>query len=371
MRVLLVGATGVVGRRAAAELVRSDEIETLFLAARSMDAIGHLAGAVGGTAGKVRPLVLDATDKESLVPAFKEMDVVASCAGPAYLTEEPSVDAAIAAAVPYLSTCDDYPATEAIMGLEGVEQAEAPVVSGCAMSPGLSSMLVARAAAELDEVQGIEVAVAASAADPSGHASALQLLAAFSGAAPMISEGELVVERAATDPTRIYFPEPVGWTETFWCGHPVVLTMRNTYPGARRISFRLGLTEKSAMDAVRASVAARLVDSDKKRRAWLKLSAPMRPVIERIPPLGAPWTAVRVDVTGTRSGSPAHVVFGVVDHLSNLAAIPLAHAALELGAGRAHGTGLRAPEEALEITSFLRKLARRGIRIARLEPHAL
>jgi saccharopine dehydrogenase-like NADP-dependent oxidoreductase len=368
---LLIGATGVVGRRVAAELVRSEEVETLFVAARTMSAVGRVAGAIGGPESRVRPLVLDASDQESLVPAFKEVDVVASCAGPTYLTEEASVAAALAAAVPYVSTCDDYPATEVVMGLEGLHQSRVPVVSGCAMSPGISSMLVARAASELDEVHGIEIAVAASSADPSGPASALHLLAAFSGDAPMVSENELVIERAATDPTRIYFPEPVGWTETFWCGHPEVLTMRNTYPGAKRISFRLGLTEKAAMDAVRASVAARLVGSERRRRAWLRLSAPLRPVIERIPPLGAPWTAVRVDVTGNRSESPTHVTFGVVDHLSNLAAIPLAHATVELGAGRGAGTGLRAPEEVLEVTPFLQKLSRRGIRIARLEPHAL
>jgi saccharopine dehydrogenase-like NADP-dependent oxidoreductase len=371
VKVLLIGATGVVGRRVAAELVRSKEIETLFVAARTMNAVGRLAGAIGGTAGKVRPLVLDATDDESLVPAFKEMDVVASCAGPTYLTEESSVSAALAASVPYVSTCDDHPATEAVMGLEGLEKSTVPVMSGCAMSPGISSMLVARAASELDEVRGIEVAVAASSADPSGPAFALHLLAAFSGDAPLVSESELVTERASTDPMRIYFPEPVGWTETFWCGHPEVLTMRRSYPGTRQISFRQGLTEKAAMDTVRASVATGLVGSERRRKAWLRLSAPVRPLIERIPPLGAPWTAVRVDVTGNRSKSPAHVTFGVVDHLSNLAAIPLAHATVELGAGRAAGTGLRAPEEALEVTPFLQKLSRRGIRIARLEPHAL
>jgi saccharopine dehydrogenase-like NADP-dependent oxidoreductase len=371
MRVLLIGATGVVGRRAAAELARSEEIETLFVAARTMDVVGRLAGSIGGSAGKVRPLVLDATDYESLVPAFKEMDVVASCAGPAYLTEETSVAAALAAAVPYVSTCDDHPVTEAVMGLLGIEEAVAPVVSGCAMSPGISNMLVAKAASELDDVRGIEIAVAASSNDPSGPASELHLLAAFSGEAPMVAEGELVTERASTDPMRIYFPEPVGWTETFWCGHPEVLTMKTRYPNATRISFRLGLTEKAAMDTVRAAVAAGLVGTERKRRAWLRLSAPVRPLIERIPPLGAPWTAVRVDVTGTRSKSPAHITFGVVDHLSNLAAIPLAHATEALGAGRAAGRGLTAPEDALEITPFLHRLSRRGIRIARLEPHAL
>ena len=371
MRALLIGATGVVGRRVAAELARNEEIETLFVAARTMDVVGRLAGAIGGSAGKIRPLVLDVTDYESLVPAFKEMDVVASCAGPAYLTEETSVAAALAAAVPYVSTSNDYPVTEAVMGLQGIDEAAAPVLSGCAMSPGISNMLVAKAAAKLDEVRGIEIAVAASSNDPRGPASELHLLTALSGVAPMIAEGELVTERASTDPMRIYFPEPVGWTETFWCGHPEVLTMRARYPTATRISFRLGLTEKAAMDAVRASVAAGLVGTERKRRAWLRLSSPLRPVIERIPPLGAAWTAVRVDVTGTRSKSPAHITFGVVDHLTNLAAIPLAHATEALGAGRAGGRGLTAPEDALEITPFLQRLSRRGIRIAQLEPHPL
>jgi saccharopine dehydrogenase-like NADP-dependent oxidoreductase len=371
VNVLLIGATGVVGRRAAGELVRSAEIDTLFVAARSMNTLGRLAATINGQAGKVRSLVLDATNAETLVPAFEQVDVVVSCAGPAYLTEEPSVAAALAAAVPYVSTCNDHSATEAVARLDGLEKATTPVMSGFALSPGISNMLVAKAASELDEVRGIEVAVAASSADPSGPASTIHLLAAFSGDAPMVSEGELVSEPASTQPVRVYFPEPVGWTETFWCGHPEVLTMQSTYPGATRISFRLGLTEKAAMDAVRASVALGLVGSDVRRRAWVRLVDPVRPLVERIPPLGAPGSAVRVDVTGTRSGSPAHITLGVTDHLTNLAALPLAYATVELGAGRATGTGFIAPENALEIKPFLQSLSRRGVRIARLEPHPL
>jgi saccharopine dehydrogenase-like NADP-dependent oxidoreductase len=371
VNVLLVGATGVVGRRVAAELVRSEEIDTLFVAARTMTTLGRLAGTISGRARKVRPLVLDATNPDSLVPAFEQMDVVASCAGPAYLTEEPSVAAALAAAVPYVSTCNDHAATESLGELDELESATIPVMSGCGMSPGISNMLVARAAAELDEVSGIEVAVAASSADPSGPASTLHLLTALAGDAPIVSEGELVMEPAATEPARVYFPEPVGWTETFWCGHPEVITMRKTYPGAARITFRLGLTEKAAMDVVRASVALGLVGSDARRRTWLRMVTPVRPVVERIPPLGAPWSAVRADITGTRSGSPAHITFGVTDHLTNLAAIPLAYATVELGARRATGNGLTAPEVTLGVKPFLQNLSRRGIRIARLEPHPL
>jgi hypothetical protein len=129
----------------------------------------------------------------------------------------------------------------------------------------------------------------------------------------------------------------------------------------------MGLTERAVMDTLRASLATGLLTTDRKRRAWLRMSEPMRPFVEALPPRGAAWTAARVDVRGSKDGRTLTISYGVVDHLANLGSIPLARAAVEL-AGR-KGGGVLAPEQVFEPKPFLNALVQRGIRLARLEPH--
>jgi hypothetical protein len=57
----------------------------------------------------------------------------------------------------------------------------------------------------------------------------------------------------------------------------------------------------------------------------------------------------------------------VVDHLSNLATVPLVCGALEILAGKVP-TGVVVPERAFDPGAFLEKVAERGIRVARLDP---
>jgi hypothetical protein len=63
------------------------------------------------------------------------------------------------------------------------------------------------------------------------------------------------------------------------------------------------------------------------------------------------------------------VSLGVADHLSNLAATTIARAAVHLGSGRFGAPGVHPLDEVLEPRTFLRELAARGVRPARLEPY--
>lgn len=173
--------------------------------------------------------------------------------------------------------------------------------------------------------------------------------------------------RAGTSPRLVYFPDPVGWVETFRSGHPEITTLPKTYPGLRSLRYRLGLTERAAMDVVRAATASGLLATEKQRARMLKMAEPMQPVLEMLPPRGAPWTAARVDVRGQSQGRSTTISLAVVDHLSNLAAVPVVCAALEVASGQAP-TGVMVPEKAFDAASFLRTIGERGIRVARLDP---
>lgn len=294
-------------------------------------------------------------------------DRIVSCAGPGYRLEAASVEGAVEAGVDYLSLNDDLSAAREARGRHGrALDKQVTILSGCGAAPGLSDLLVALAAEGLDEVTEIEISFAASSADGGGEATDLHFVAMLDRAA---RDGSDEAEEGARAPHPVYFPDPVGWIETFPCGHPEQLSVARNYPALSAFRFRIGLAEKAVMDVVRAGIAARLTSGELRRQLWLKSAAPVRPVLEKLSPKAAPWTALRIDVRGRAGGRSKTISYGVVDHLVNLASIPLAQAAVERPTGEP--LGVVSPEQVFEPRSFLRKVAARGLTFARLEPHDL
>jgi lysine 6-dehydrogenase len=368
VKVLLLGATGAHGRRAAAELARSDEVTQLTVAGRHHEDVGRLAQTLGGRGGKVAPEVIDLDERGTARRPTADADVIASCVGPGHY-EAACVEEAIRRRTPYVSLCNDQTATDQVLSLDGAARnAGVSIVSGCGFSPGITNLLVGLAAAELDEVDEVEIDVASSAVDAPGNATMSTFLRDLNGDAGFVSDHVRVHERAGTSPKLVYFPEPVGWVETFRSGHPEVHTLLRRWPDLRSLQFRIGLTERAAMDAARASKSLGLTRSEGGRHGWLKLARAMRPVLAALPPRGPSWTAARVDVWGTSGGGVTTISVGVVDHLANLACVPLAHAATELGSGRVRKEGVHSPDEVFEPKRFLNALTRRGLRMARLDP---
>ncbi|MDQ3940558.1 MAG: saccharopine dehydrogenase NADP-binding domain-containing protein [Actinomycetota bacterium] len=365
MKVLVLGASGVMGRRAAAELARAAEVTSLVLSARDARA-EQLAEILGGIKENISHLQLDVTDRPALQAAMRNVDVVVSCAGPFYLHEVDCVRAAIDTATHYVSLCDDHVVIDRVVAQDAAARdAGITVVSGCGVSPGITNFLVAQAAQELDAVDEIELALAGSSADRSGPATVLHFIVQMSADATFISDYSNDRVPGATAPKLVYFPEPVGWVETFRCGHPEMTTLPLVHGDLRTLRYRAGLTERAAMDVLRASLATGLLSTEQNRRLWLKLSNPVRPLLESMPPRGAAWTGLRVDVHGQTNGRPRTVSFGVVDRLANLATIPLALAAVDVTKER--GRGVRSPEQVFDPKRYLKSLIARGIRIARLE----
>ena len=365
MKVLLLGATGTIGSRAAAEFARSPRVEQLVLMGRDAGRLQTIAQALDRTGDRVHGRALDLGEavRES---AFEGFDVIASCAGPSYRTEFAAAKAAVMAGVSYVSLCDEHVPYERVRALsEAAEAKGCTIVAGCGLSPGLTNMLVAKACDDLDEVEEIDIALARSATESPGPASALHLLYELSAEAPTVSDFQRSSESSGSAPKLVYFPEPVGWTETFRCGHPEAITLPESHP-LRSLTFRIGLTEKATMDAARAFAATGLARREKYRRAFVSVATPLRPVLQRMPPRGPTWTGARVDVRGSKDGRFSTVTLGVVDRLANLAVFPLTQAAFALASGT-HEAGVHPPEDIFDHNAFLTKLYERGLRVARLE----
>lgn len=346
MKVLLLGGTGTIGRRVAAELARSDDVDRLVVAGRDAGRAQQVARLLARPDASVTAASFDALDPGAVERHARGCDVVASAAGPSYVVDAPALEGAARAGASYAGLGDyDSGGTRAPGG--------AVAVVGCGLAPGLAEVMAVLAARRLDEVERVDVATARSITDASGRASALALLHAVDRDAS--SDG-------GHTPALVYFPEPVGWVETVPSRGPAA-------PVAGALaSMRLGLTERVAMDALRASAAVRLGRGERRRRAWLRGARALGPVAAAVPPRGASWSAARVDVRGRAAGRPETVSLGVVDRLVNLASLPLVHTALALAGGRVSRAGVHAAHEVLDPAELLEALGARGVRVARLEP---
>ena len=369
LRVLLLGATGAAGRRTAGELLRQREVEKLWLCGRKASEVERAVHTFGGPSDRVGGRTFDLSGDASHLAAYRDVDIVVSCAGPQYETEFPAAKAATEAGVSYVSLCDEHAALRQVQDLDGpAREAGITIVSGCGISPGITNMLIAHGAADLDTVEAIDIALARSSAESVGDATARHFLYELSYEAPVIRDRQNGIERSGTSPKLVYFPEPVGWVETYRCGHPETVTLPARYPGLDSLQFRLGLAEKITMDTARAFTATPFARSERARHLFVSLTKPARPLLDRLPPRGPSWTAARVDVRGTKGGNQTTTSLAVVDKLANFASVPLTLAALRLGAGDVSGLGVLSAEEAFDVSGFLKALTKRGIGVAVLEP---
>lgn len=352
MRALVIGASGQVGRRAAGELARSDDVDELTVTTASQSSSDWIAGALGQDRDRIARATIDATRGEDVRRLAEHHDVVVNAAGPAHLTEIATLRGAIDAGVAYVSLCDDADAFHHAATLSGdAEQARITAVPGCGLAPGLTNLLARAASEDLDAVERIEISEALSLNDTFGSAtlrSVIQALRRRDGGAD-------------SAPHLAYFPEPVGWVETFRCPHPEVDAVRRT-TGADAVRFGIGLAERAGMDAVRLAAAAGA------EAAGADAILGARAFLASIPPRTAPWSAVRVDVWGRREGRVECVSLGIADHIVNAAATTLARAAVEVTRGDV--SGVRSLEDVVDARAFLRDIIARGVRVARLEPFA-
>jgi saccharopine dehydrogenase-like NADP-dependent oxidoreductase len=361
MKVLLLGATGAVGRRAAGELARAEAVTHLVVSARNATTLERVVRHLGGADRGVFHLELDLARANALAEAGHGFDVIVSCAGPTHLFEEANVAAAIGAGTSYVSLCDDAQAVQRILAsTDRAVEMGATVVTGCGLSPGLTNFMCRMAASEVDEVQSLVIQVARSTADAAGPASLRSFVRTVAGGPPPAAGAST----SSATPRPSFFPDPVGWVETFGFDHPERATLHRSFPGLRSVEFRAGLAETANMDMVRAIAG---LGGDGSARGSAFTQGLLRRLLQRMPARSAPWTAARVDVEGLREGKPVAITYGVVDHLINVAALPLVQATLALGTGEPAAPGVHAPDEVFGAKPFLRSLSGRGLRIARLE----
>lgn len=364
MRVLIVGGAGDMGQVACSTVAADPHVTGVVVADRDGDRAAEVAARIGAGATSLQ---LDITDAAALADALASADIVLNTVGPFYRFGRPVLEAAIAAGVHYVDINDDWEPTVDMLTLHDAAVAAGVVaVIGMGASPGVSNLLAAAAAAQLDEVEALHTGwpagVGIPKVDPAGpppRASAALEHWIHNLSAPIrIWRGGGYQEVEALEERTVHFPG-IGDGTVWTCGHPEPITLPRTFPGIRE-SLNLMTSRPGLIDVARAVCADVRDGSATVEEAGVALLlAPGR----RGPAAGerAPFPDVWALAEGIRGGR--RVVVGVTTdvlpdgQMGEMTSIPLSIAASLIASGEITQPGVHAPEAVVDPEAFFDRLA--------------
>jgi saccharopine dehydrogenase-like NADP-dependent oxidoreductase len=339
------------------------------------DRDGERAAAFADACGpKTSARRVDVTDEAALRAAIEDADVVMSAVGPYFRFGVPILRACLEVGRGYVDVCDDWAPTLAMLE-QGAQARNAGVTAiiGLGITPGVSNLLAALVARELDEVDALwtgwdlERAMPEEiGAEPS--AATLHGVEQLSGRIRVRRGGRDVDERPVRK-VRIDYPG-LGRRRAYTIGHPEPVTLPLAYPGLREC-LNVMTARRATVFGIRALatlVNVRLL-SPRRAARWAErfggrggrtpdmtelVTAAKRTGRMRLPPLFA-LAAGRKN--GEMASAAATLLSGPAGGIGGLTGVPLAIGARLLASRAVTKPGVWAPEAVLDPRTFLDALA--------------
>ncbi|MUL49862.1 saccharopine dehydrogenase [Mycobacterium sp. CBMA293] len=180
---------------------------------------------------------LDLYDADGLRNVVEGAALVVLGAGPYNRTAGPVMDACLAAKVPYLDFDDDIESTlHALTLTDNAREAGVPMYIGCGASPGITNVLVADAAGELDSVENIDVYwVVGDERGSIGRAVLDHMLRVAAGPCMTWQNGGPVMHQSWLETRWTELGAGLGLTMVHETAHPEPVTLPRKYPDAKNI----------------------------------------------------------------------------------------------------------------------------------------
>ena len=370
MEATVLGACGAVGREVSRGLVESGVFEGVTLADLDGTRLRELAAELGGEVATRR---VSGSNLESLRKAVRGADFVANCT--TYQLGVPALRAAIAEKADYLDLGGLYNTPKQLELDARAKRAGVRAVIGCGATPGLSNVLVHRAAGMLDEVRAVDIAFASHRDIAPSPGLLDTLLDEFRpGVARFVwLDGHLREVQPFEGARRVRFSPPVGTQEVYFVPHSETHTLpRFLGNGVRRISVR-GTWRPEDMRTLR-SLSELGLTSDRPIRvkgASVRPLDVLRSVLLSNPPHldEAPCAFfLEVEVEGEKDGKPetvlqrtSHPMEWGANATARMTAVPAVVAAALVARGGE--PGVFAPESAFEPREFLAGVKAAGVRV--------
>jgi lysine 6-dehydrogenase len=373
MEAVVLGACGSVGREVASRLVEEPDFERVTLVDLELPQLRRLARDLGGRVGVRRA---DASDPSALREAIRNAGVLLNCT--TYHLGLQVLRGAIAESVDYVDLGGLYNTPRQLKMHQAARRMGVRAVIGCGATPGLSNVLVRRAAQRLDRVREAHISFASHRDIAPSPGLLDTLLDEFRPGIPrfIFRAGRMRKVRPFEGARRVRFARPVGEQDVYYVPHSETYTLpRSLGPDLREVSVR-GTWRPADMQAL-ATLARLGLTSDRPVRVDGSLVRPvglLRAVLLADPPAepGAPCAFfLDVEVHGTRKGRRA-VIHQRTSHpldwgsgaTGRMTAIPAVVAAIMLARGQVAGPGVVPPEEAFDAEGFVRAVRRADVKVA-------
>lgn len=366
-RILLLGA-GAMGNIAAQTVASFPEAGSLIIADLDPTAAQAVASACGDKAKAAR---VNVTNHAELVAVMRQADLLMNCVGPFFRFGVPVLEAAIEAGIDYLDICDDPEPTKAMHELhDRAKEAKITAIIGLGASPGITSMLAARAREELDETEeliaGWNIEEDAGGDDKVAYSAAVvHWMQQCSGTILECENGRLVEKRPLAE-VALDYPGR-GERTVYTVGHPEPVSFHYSFPDLQR-SFCVMVMPSSWIEEFRELAdqidqrTMTLEAAGKKLVEDTAVSSFIDQIIENFSRLfdGPRLPMFFALARGRKAGKPARVataIRSIPPGMARATGIPLALGTRLYLQGRVATQGVMAPEIAFRSAEFFDLLA--------------
>ncbi|MGD0196942.1 MAG: saccharopine dehydrogenase NADP-binding domain-containing protein [Solirubrobacteraceae bacterium] len=348
----VLGAAGTIAPAILADLADSEEVASVLALDIDAERVAAAAAAYGGPKTTARA----ADARSGLAEALAGLDVLINTAS--YRINLDAMAACLQAGCDYIDLGGLYHVTlEQLELSDSFERAGRLALLGMGSSPGKTNLMAARAVAELDTVETIEIVAGGRDFAPRGPFSppyALQTLLDEVTLAPVVlREGRPVEIEPLTSGGSVDFGEPIGVADTVYTLHSELVSFGDSF-GAGECTFRLSLAppvEQRLRELV-GSTAQEIADAQ--RAAALPSDQTVS--VHLIEARGA-GRSVRV-----RSVTSPHEPFGLGGSIVSTAA-PAVAAVRLLARGRIGAIGAQFPERCIAPDDLFAEVAKRSCEI--------
>jgi lysine 6-dehydrogenase len=375
VRALVLGGAGAVCKETTRDLAAFSDFEEIVVADYNLEAVTRLVGSIGDE--RLKALFFNAEDEAAMVELFRGFDIVVN--GLPFKYDLPVNQACVEAGVNGLDLSSDDPQFELH---EQALKKDVLFVPGVGATPGITNMMVRRAADVLDRLDEVEIYFAAFRCLAPAPGLLQTTLWEFNPeeaerSQVYFQDGAWQATPPLTGEVAVCFHDQIGVQNVYYVPHDEANTLPRSFPTLRRAAVR-GCFPPHVMALMGALMRSGLLTS---RPVYIgEVEIPIIEVLRRIladipesqaSPIWAYGLVVEVrgerlgrKVTCTyRSHHPPQETWGGPSAYFKNVGIPLSIGAQLIAKDKTTARGVRPPELAFPVQPFFDALSQRGITV--------
>ena len=373
MKVLIAGGTGNVGSALTANLTSEKDVSRVIVIGRSQEKRKAMAKLLDHP--KVSFFPMDVRQKRDLLHRLSGVDILVNA-----ISHEQNLylmEAALEGKTHYIDLGGMFHITRKQLQLHGdFSGAGLTAVLCMGACPGLSNVFAYHAAKKMDEVREIHIYVGSRrGAEFEGfNMSPRTLLDEFTKSPVVYENGEYRELAPLAGLHRRHLPEPIGEVEGFFAIHSEVLTLPDSIPGVRNVTYWVAFPP-AIMTMMKTLISLGLLSQEPVRIKGVDITPRefLYEALGLIRTVSEPLEeskALQVEINGLKKGNPKGVRYDLTvaskrDIHQNASAywtaIPAAVGVMMIGRGQIEKKGVFPPERAVSSEDFLNEVRARGL----------